>query len=110
MSHLVNRFADPRPLAECDACGSTDYEDRRIRRPGTSSTTMRVCRRCERFMGFVVWHGLELATPPLEIRGKTRALGDAAKSESAQKKTLPPGSINDEALQVGLFEVDSTTR
>jgi hypothetical protein len=65
----ANRFADPRPLAVCGVCGSTDYEDRRIH---DGASTMRVCRRCERFMGFPTWHGEQLELRPAPKRRPPR--------------------------------------
>ena len=44
----VNPFADPRPIAECDRCGSDDFADLRIHE---HTSTMRSCRRCGRFYG-----------------------------------------------------------
>lgn len=52
--HLVNRFSDPRPLTRCEVCDSDDYEDRTTH---DGRSKVRICRRCERFMGFPVWNG-----------------------------------------------------
>jgi hypothetical protein len=52
-----NRFADPQPLSACGVCGSDDFADKAIH---GGQSMIRVCRRCERFMGFPRWHGERL--------------------------------------------------
>jgi hypothetical protein len=58
---VVNRFADPRPLATCDVCGSDDFADKAIH---DGQSTIRTCRRCERLMGFPRWHSQALDVRP----------------------------------------------
>jgi hypothetical protein len=54
---IANRFADPRPMVECEVCGGSDYADRTIH---GGDSIIRQCRRCDRFMGFPVWYRREL--------------------------------------------------
>ena len=52
-------------MVECEVCGASDYSDRRIH---DGASVIRECRRCERFMGFPIWHGHELEVHRLSRR------------------------------------------
>jgi hypothetical protein len=49
-----NRFADPRPMATCDRCGSTIHNDVPIH---GGWSILWDCAKCNRFLGWPRWHG-----------------------------------------------------